>query len=237
MSASSTVPGDDLGVAAIPGPNRFGVFIAPYHDPAGNPSVQIRRDLDLVKLLDDLGYDEAWFGEHHSGAYETIASPELMIAAAAEHTTRIRLGTGVNSLSYHHPYILADRIMQLDHMTRGRAMLGMGPGQLPSDAFMMGIDPRRQRDMMVESAEVIVRLLRGEVVSRETDWFRLDNARLQLRPYSPDGIELAVASTGSPSGATLAGRLGLSLLSLAATDPGGFDALDANWGHFVRVSQ
>ena len=75
MSASSTVPGDDLGVATIPGPNRFGVFIAPYHDPAGNPSVQIRRDLDLVKLLDDLGYDEAWFGEHHSGAYETIASP------------------------------------------------------------------------------------------------------------------------------------------------------------------
>jgi limonene 1,2-monooxygenase len=127
--------------------------------------------------------------------------------------------------------------MQLDHMTRGRAMLGMGPGQLPSDAFMMGIDPRRQRDMMVESAEVIVRLLQGEVVSRETDWFRLDNARLQLRPYSPDGIELAVASTGSPSGATLAGRLGLSLLSLAATDPGGFDALDANWGHFVRVSR
>ena len=210
MSASSTVPGDDLGVATIPGPNRFGVFIAPYHDPAGNPSVQIRRDLDLVKLLDDLGYDEAWFGEHHSGAYETIASPELMIAAAAERTTRIRLGTGVNSLSYHHPYILADRIMQLDHMTRGRAMLGMGPGQLPSDAFMMGIDPRRQRDMMVESAEVIVRLLRGEVVSRETDWFRLDNARLQLRPYSipadltpstPTGVTLYAypMSTATPS--------------------------------------
>ena len=237
MSAASNGPRDDLGVATVPGPNRFGVFIAPYHDPAGNPSLQIRRDLDLVTLLDDLGYDEAWFGEHHSGAYETIASPELMIAAAAERTTRIRLGTGVKSLSYHHPYILADRIMQLDHMTRGRAMLGMGPGQLPSDAFMMGIDPRRQRDMMVESAEVIVRLLRGEVVSRETDWFRLENARLQLRPYSPNGIELAVASTGSPSGATLAGRLGLSLLSLAATDPGGFDALDANWGHFVRVSR
>src|SRR3954453_20550863 len=184
-------------------PTRFGAFIAPYHDPAGNPTLQLRRDLELAELLDELGYDEVWFGEHHSGAYETIASPELMIAAAAERTTRIRLGTGVSSLSYHHPYILAHRIMQLDHMTMGRAMLGMGPGQLPSDAFMMGIDPRQQRDMMIEAAEVIAPLLRGEVVTRKADWFQLDEARLQLRPYSPDGIELAVASTTSPTGATL----------------------------------
>ena len=93
-------------------PTRFGAFIAPYHDPAGNPTLQLRRDLELAALLDELAYDEVWFGEHHSGAYETIASPELMIAAAAERTRRIKLGTGVNSLSYHHPYILADRIMQ-----------------------------------------------------------------------------------------------------------------------------
>ncbi|MCU1377545.1 MAG: Limonene 1,2-monooxygenase [Acidimicrobiales bacterium] len=220
----------------VPGPSRFGAFIAPYHDPAGNPSLQLRRDLELVELLDQLGYDEAWFGEHHSGAYEIIASPELMIAAAAERTKRIRLGTGVNSLSYHHPYVLADRIMQLDHLTMGRAMLGMGPGQLPSDAFMMGIDPLRQRDMMIEAAEVIAPLLRGEVVTRKTDWFELSEARLQLRPFSPEGIELAVASTSSPTGATLAGRLGLAMLSLAATDPTGFDALDANWNHFERTS-
>jgi limonene 1,2-monooxygenase len=217
-------------------PTRFGAFIAPYHDPAGNPTLQLQRDLELAALLDELGFDECWFGEHHSGAYETIASPELMIAAAAERTQRIRLGSGVNSLSYHHPYILADRFVQLDHLTRGRAMLGMGPGQLPSDAAMMGIDPRRQRDMMIEAAEVIVPLLRGEVVSRRTDWFTLRDARLQLRPCSPDGIEIAVASTGSPTGAVLAGRLGLGLLSVAATDPSGFDALDTNWEHYVRTT-
>lgn len=220
----------------VPGPTRFGAFIAPYHDPAGNPTLQLRRDLELIELLDRLGYGEAWIGEHHSGAYEIVASPELMIAAAAERTRRIRLGTGVNSLSYHHPFILADRIMQLDHQTMGRVMLGMGPGQLPSDAFMMGIDPRRQRDMMVEAAEAIVPLLRGEVVSAKTDWFQLDEARLQLRPFSADGIELAVASTASPAGATLAGRLGLSMLSLAATDPSGFDALDSNWHTFEQIS-
>ena len=216
-------------------PMRFGAFVAPFHSPKGNPSLQLRRDIELASHLDDLGFDEIWYGEHHSGAYETIASPELMIAAAAERTQRIRFGTGVNSVPYHHPYILADRIMQLDHLTRGRVMLGVGPGQLPSDAFMMGIDPRRQRDMMVEATEVILPLLRGEVVSRTTDWFTVDNARLQLSAYNPGGIEVAVASMVSPAGATLAGRLGLSMLSLSATDARGFDALDVNWGVREKV--
>lgn len=208
---------------------RFGAFVAPFHSPRGNPTLQLRRDIELAEHLDHLGFDEIWYGEHHSGAYETIASPELMIAAAAERTQRIRFGTGVNSVPYHHPYILADRIMQLDHLTRGRVMFGVGPGQLPSDAFMMGIDPRRQRDMMVEATEVMLPLLRGEVVSRKTDWFTVDQARLQLRAYDPQGIEMAVASMVSPAGATLAGRLGLSMLSLSATDARGFDALDSNW--------
>jgi limonene 1,2-monooxygenase len=214
---------------------RFGAFVAPFHSPKGNPTLQLRRDIDLAVHLDELGFDEVWYGEHHSGAYETIASPELMIAAAGERTQRIRFGTGVNSVPYHHPYILADRIMQLDHLTRGRVMLGVGPGQLPSDAFMMGIDPRRQRDMMVEAAEVMLPLLRGEAVSRTTSWFTVDNARLQLSPYNPDGIEVAVASMSSPAGATLAGRLGLSMLSLSATDARGFDALDSNWSVREKV--
>lgn len=231
---SSRPPGSARPSSSAPG--RFGAFVAPYHGLEGNPTLQIRRDLELAVLLDDLGYDEIWFGEHHSGGYETFASPEVMIAAAAERTKRIRLGTGVNSLTYHQPFILADRIMQLDHLTMGRAMLGIGPGQLPSDAFMLGIDPRRQRDMMIEAAECILPLLRGEVVSRRTDWFTLDEARLQLRPFSHDGIEVAVASTSSPTGATLAGRLGLGMLALAATDPAGFDALDANWEHYERTA-
>jgi limonene 1,2-monooxygenase len=217
-------------------PLRFGIFLAPFHPAGQNPTLAIERDLELIVRLDELGYNEAWVGEHHSAGFEIIASPEVFIAAAAQRTKNIRLGTGVSSLPYHHPLILADRMVLLDHLTRGRVMIGVGPGALPSDAFMMGIDPLRQRDMMIESAEVIVRLLRGETVSAKTDWFTLDDARLQLLPYAREGIELAVASTSSPSGATLAGRLGLAMLSLSATDPSGFDALDANWGHFERTS-
>ncbi|MCX4671279.1 LLM class flavin-dependent oxidoreductase [Streptomyces sp. NBC_01381] len=171
-------------------PTRFGTFLAPYHGIDGNPTLQIRRDLDLVRHLDALGFDEAWIGEHHSAGYETIASPEVFIAAAAEHTRRIRLGTGVNSLPYHHPLVLADRIRQLDHQTMGRVVLGAGPGQLASDAFMMGIDPLRQRAMMADALDAVVRLLRGDTVTARTDWFspgghrdggRIDRLSIGLR--------------------------------------------------------
>jgi limonene 1,2-monooxygenase len=208
---------------------RFGAFIAPFHPVDENPTLAIERDLELVQWLDGLGYEEAWIGEHHSAGYEVIASPEVFIAAAAERTKHIRLGTGVSSLPYHHPFMLADRINQLDHMTRGRTMFGVGPGALVSDAFMMGIDPARQRDMMDEALGVILRLLRGETVTHKSDWFSLNEARLQMTPYSRPHIEVAVASQVSPTGARAAGRHGLGLLSLGATSTGGFNALATNW--------
>src|SRR5271166_3331031 len=133
------------------GPQRFGIFLAPFHAAGQNPTLALERDLELIVQLDRLGYDEAWIGEHHSAGYEIIASPEVFIAIAAERTRHIRLGTGVSSLPYHHPLMLADRMMQLDHQTQGRVMFGVGPGALPSDAFMMGIDPLKQRDMMDEA--------------------------------------------------------------------------------------
>lgn len=211
------------------GRTRFGIFIAPFHPTNEAPNQALRRDFELVEHLDELGFDEAWIGEHHSGGYEIIASPELFIAAAAERTRNIRFGTGVSSLPYHHPLMLADRIMQLDHQTRGRVMFGVGPGALPSDAFMMGIDVLKQRDMMDEAIGVLVPLLRGETVSHSSDWFTLKDARLQLQPYSDPHVEIAVASQVSPSGARAAGKHGLSLLSIGATTTGGFNALAMNW--------
>jgi limonene 1,2-monooxygenase len=208
---------------------RFGAFIAPFHAPDENPTLAIERDLELVQWMDQLGYEEAWIGEHHSAAYELIASPEVFIATAAERTRHIRLGTGVSSLPYHHPFMLADRINQLDHVTRGRTMLGMGPGSLPSDAAMMGIKIARQRDMMDEAMAAIIPLLRGEVVNCKTDWFELKDARLQMTPYSRPSVEMAVASQVSPTGARAAGAYGIGLLSIGATNAGGFNALASNW--------
>ncbi len=209
---------------------RFGIFLAPFHPVGQNPTLALERDLQLIEHLDQLGFDEAWFGEHHSAGYEIIASPEVFIAAVAQRTRHIRLGTGVSSLPYHHPFMLADRLVLLDHLTRGRLMIGVGPGALPSDAFMMGIDPARQRDMMEEALEAILALLAWEgPVDRETDWFKLVRARLQMRPYQRPFPEVAVAAQISPAGPRAAGRFGCSLLSIGATSAGGFDALGLHW--------
>ena len=212
------------------GPHRFGIFLAPFHPVGQNPTLALERDLELLQHIDRIGFDEAWIGEHHSAGYEIIASPEVFIAVAAERTRHLRLGTGVSSLPYHHPLLLADRMVLLDHLTRGRVMLGVGPGALPSDAFMMGIDVARQRDMMEESLEAIVLLLSSEEpVTYETDWFKLRNARLHLRPYQQPRFEIGVAAQVSPAGPRAAGRFGCSLLSLGATSRGGFDVLGSHW--------
>jgi limonene 1,2-monooxygenase len=208
---------------------RAGIFLAPFHPLDEDPTEAMHRDLELVEFLDRIGFDEAWIGEHHSGGYEIIASPELFIAAAAMRTKRIRLGTGVVSLPYHNPLMVADRVIQLDHLTRGRAMFGVGPGLLPSDAFMLGIEVNKQRDRMTEALDVILRLLRGEVVTEKTEWYDLRNARCQLRPYTHPMPEVAVASSVTPSGARAAGKYGLGMLCVAATTTSGYDALGTNW--------
>jgi alkanesulfonate monooxygenase SsuD/methylene tetrahydromethanopterin reductase-like flavin-dependent oxidoreductase (luciferase family) len=142
-------------------PLNFGVFITPFHPVGQSPTHALQYDMDRVAALDRLGFDEAWFGEHHSDGYELIACPEVFIAAAAERTRHIRLGTGVVSLPYHHPLMVADRWVLLDHLTRGRVRFGTGPGALPSDAYMMGIDPVPQRPMMQESLEAVLALFRA----------------------------------------------------------------------------
>src|ERR671929_378518 len=199
---------------------KFGIFLAPFHRIGENPTLSLDRDMELIEWLDELGYDEVWIGEHHSAGWELIASPEIFIAAAAERTKHIMLGSGVTSLPYHHPFLVAQRFVQLDHMTRGRAMLGCGPGALVSDAYMMGIEAEDQRRMMDESLGAIMQLLAcEEPVTMKTDWFDLNQARLHLAPYTYPRFPIAVASVMTPSGVQAAGRHGLGVLSLGAGIP------------------
>jgi limonene 1,2-monooxygenase len=195
---------------------KFGVFMAPFHRPGENPTLALERDLELIQWLDVLGFDEAYIGEHHSAGWEIICAPEVFIATAAERTRHIRLGTGVTSLPYHHPYMVANRMVLLDHLTRGRVILGVGPGALASDALMFGIPSERQREMMDEALGIIIRLFESaEPLTYKSDWFQLYEGVLQLRPYQEPSIPIAVASVQSPAGVRLAGKYGASVLSLS----------------------
>jgi len=208
-------------------PMRFGLFMGPYHKPDFNPLVSFQQDMQTIIHLDELGYDEAWIGEHHSGGIETISCPELFIAAAAERTKRIKLGTGAITLPYHNPLMVADRIIQLDYMTRGRMMFGVAPGQIVQDATMIGLHPKDSRRRVHEALEVILPLFKGETVTRKTDWFDLNEASLQLCPYTD--FEMVTVGAISPSGPLLAGKHGIGLISLAATDPVGVEKLLEHW--------
>lgn len=210
---------------------RFGYFIAPFHRAGTNPTLALQRDLEFIEHLDALGFDEVWLGEHHSAGSEIISSPEVFIAAAAERAKRIRFGTGVISLAYHNPLWVADRLMLLDHLTHGRVIGGFGPGSLPTDSAMIGLNPTDTRELLETNLDIVVRLLAGEAVTAKTPTHELVDARLQLAPYSDGGIPLAVAAVASPTGARLAGKHGIGLLSIGATlTVEGFNALSYHWG-------
>ncbi len=209
---------------------RFGIFLAPFHKPGINPTLALQNDIELIQWLDRCGYDEAWIGEHHSAGSEIIASPEIFIAAAAQHTKHIKLGTGVVSLSYHNPLWVAERIVMLDHLTRGRVMFGAGPGALPTDGTMIGLSQSQTRDLLEDSLGVIMHLLRSEEpISFKNDRWDLRDARLHLRPYSNPLFDVSAAAVASPAGPRLAGRHGIGLLSIGATTAAGFDALALHW--------
>jgi limonene 1,2-monooxygenase len=208
---------------------RTGIFLAPFHPLNENPTLAMDRDMQLVEHLDRLNYHEAWIGEHHSGGFEIIHSPEMFIAAAAERTKHIRLGTGVVSLPYHNPFMLASRMTQLDHMTRGRAMFGVGPGALVHDAAKIGLKASDQRPRMNESLDVIVDLMQGKEVTKKTDWFDLNKAQVQMPSYSQPMMEMAVACARSPVGAIAAGKHGLGLLAIGGTSDDALQAHANNW--------
>jgi limonene 1,2-monooxygenase len=215
---------------------RHGIFLPPFHTLDQNATLGLQRDFELLRVMDDLGFDEAWIGEHHSGGWEPISSPEIFIAGAVERTRRLQFGTGVISLPYHNPFNVANRIVQLDHQTRGRVMFGFGPGLLASDAHMLGVEPEQTRARMAQALDVIVRLLHGEVVTEETDWYKLQEARLHLLPFTRPTPQLAVASVLTPSGAQLAGKYDTAMLCMAAGEGDGFKVLDQNWEIAEKVA-
>lgn len=209
---------------------KFGTFMAPFHMPGAqgqNPSTAYQRDIELIQHMDRLGFDEAWIGEHHSCGAELIPDPFMFIMYLANLTKHIKLGTGVVSLPYHNPLWVADRALFADRLLRGRFMLGVGPGALPTDATMIGLSLEEQRGALEEDFDVLMALLRGEAVTHQTNRYNLVDARTQYAPYSD--FDVCVAAIASPTGPRAASKNGAALISVGATAAGGFDALALHW--------
>lgn len=209
---------------------EFGLFAPPMHRVRQNPTRALHRDLEMIEYAESLGFSEAWVGEHHSGGSEIVGATEVFLAAAVARTSRIRLGSGVVSLPYHHPFHVAERAVMLDHLSMGRTILGVGPGSLPTDASMIGVPWSETRKRMMQSWEAIHHLLTSdEPLTMETEWFTLREAALQVRSYSTPSMPFAFTAMESPFGPSMAGRYGAAMLSLSATSAAGYASLGRHW--------
>ena len=215
---------------------KFSFFMMPLHHPKENPALAFQRDISLIRLADDLDFDEFMIGEHHSGGWETMPLPEMALSMAAANAHRIRLGTSVVNLPFHHPFHVAERTAFLDHLTRGRAILGIGPSNLVTDKRLFAIAQDTLYPMMRESVDLIVKFLEtSDPFDHDGEFWSFRDMRLQLRSYQQPRLPLAIASTsGSDDVLDLAARHGMILMSgVGKKRPKG---LAENWARFGELA-
>jgi alkanesulfonate monooxygenase SsuD/methylene tetrahydromethanopterin reductase-like flavin-dependent oxidoreductase (luciferase family) len=138
---------------------RLGLFMMPVHLPTRSFTDTLAEDEEKSLYADKLGFDELWLGEHFSASTEPIPSPLMFMASLVPRTKNLSFGTAVICLPNHHPVKVAAEVAQFDHMSRGRFMLGIGPGGLLSDFELFGNTDRgvRARKAM-ESIAMIQRI-------------------------------------------------------------------------------
>lgn len=138
---------------------KFGLFMMPIHPPEKDRTECFEEDIELIVHADELGMSEAWFGQHHSVAWEPIPSNDVFIATLIPRTKQIKLGTGVSIMPQHHPVNVAVRAAFLDHLSRGRIYCGFGQGGVSTDWGLFDLpDPPTQGLMTVEAMNMVLKL-------------------------------------------------------------------------------
>jgi alkanesulfonate monooxygenase SsuD/methylene tetrahydromethanopterin reductase-like flavin-dependent oxidoreductase (luciferase family) len=213
---------------------KLGMFGQACHPPGKSPYDCQEWDLQVIRWMDEFGYDEAWFGEHHALPWEPNPAPDILVAQAFRETKRIRLGPGGICLPYHNPAVVANRMAWLDHVSQGRLNFGVAAGSVPADWKLLGINGADTRDMTRESLEIIQKIWFGErpFVHQGKFWrIEVEEPRLPLfdahiRPLQKNGPPIGVSGL-SPNSPTLkiAGRMGFLPMSLASSVP----ALKSHW--------
>jgi limonene 1,2-monooxygenase len=161
---------------------KFGLFLMPEPFPWSNWTLSYDLKLEEIVYAERFGYDEVWVGEHHTGAYENIPAPDIFLAKASALTHRIALGTGTINLPYHDPFMVAERMAFLDHLTHGRLLYGFGGGGLVSDKlfFQVGDEASARTREALDIIELLFSTT--EHVDFDGTFWQLDHKRIQVRP-------------------------------------------------------
>jgi alkanesulfonate monooxygenase SsuD/methylene tetrahydromethanopterin reductase-like flavin-dependent oxidoreductase (luciferase family) len=196
---------------------RLGFFMMPVHPPARSFTETLAEDTEKSLLADKLGFTELWLGEHFSATSEPIPSPMMFMAGLVSRTKNLQFGTGVICLPHHDPVVVAAETAQFDHMSRGRFMLGVGPGGLVSDfELFRHTDAAVRNRMVVESVRIMQRIWSQDPpynIDGEFWHVRLQDAVVPElgigyipKPYQHGGppISLSLASPHSSSARTAA---------------------------------
>lgn len=204
----------------------IGYFAMPLHPPGSNVTQTLDDDLEQIVRLDGLGYTEAWIGEHFTAAWENIPAPDLFIAKALAMTQQIKLGTGVTCMPNHNPFMVAQRIAQLDHLAHGRFYWGVGSGGFPGDFEVFGFDPTTgaHRSMTRDAIDVVLQLWEDPKPGLyEHPYWRFTipepvdeiGLQLHLRPYQNPHPPIGVAGVSARSDTlVLAGERGWIPMSI-----------------------
>jgi limonene 1,2-monooxygenase len=195
---------------------EFGVFTMPEHPPWENWNLAYDRDIQEAVLAEELGFDEYYVGEHHSGSYENVPVPEYMLAKMSAVTDRIKLAPGTVNLPYHDPFLVAERLAFLDQLTDGRLMYGYGGGGLPSDLELFGVGDEK-RAKMDEAIDIIQTYTQAEEpTSYDGEFWQYDDRIIQVPPYQKNPDEV-IAGLTTLNSYEQAGREGMYSLSVYFT--------------------
>jgi alkanesulfonate monooxygenase SsuD/methylene tetrahydromethanopterin reductase-like flavin-dependent oxidoreductase (luciferase family) len=225
---------------------RYGYFMMPMHLPGSDLGVTLQTDLAQIERLDELGFGEAWIGEHFTAEWENIPAPDIFIGAALQRTRAIKLGTGVSCLPNHNPFHLAHRIAMLDHLARGRFFWGIGSGGFPGDFEVVGVDPKTgvQRQIAIDTVDTVLALWsdpqpglnenHGWAFTVPTPDLRI-RKHVWLRPYQLPHPPIAVAGVTEKSETLgLAGERGWIPMSINFVTP---RVLRSHWGSIAAGAE
>ena len=141
---------------------KYGMFVMPVHDPSKPLEQCFDEDLELAVKCEELGFSDFWVGEHHSSRYENIVMPEIFLGKVLGMTKSIRVGAAPVCLQYHNPVHVAGRMAFLDHLSHGRLNVCFGPGAVPTDMEVYGVDPKDTGARVAESIDMILKIWQSD---------------------------------------------------------------------------